>query len=318
MAEFRPLMASPQEAKHAATGRRRLGVIDLLLVLMSVIWGINFTVIKTALVDFSPLSFTAMRFLIASLVLLAVTRLLGRRPSIRRGDLGPLMFLGVVGHLVYQVAFIEGLARTRAGNAALILATTPVFIALLSAAIGHDRLNGKAILGVSLSFVGMTIIVTSNGQNVGIGGTLFGNLLLFGSTVCWAFYTVGLKRFIVRYGPLATMRVAILSGTGPLWLVSIPSLRQQSWSSIRPEAWAGLLFSALGAIVVSFFIWNYAIKRIGSTRTAAFSNLTPIFALVVAWLVLHERPSVGQLIGAAVILLGIYLTRGETSAGKAA
>lgn len=311
MAEIEQPIASETAESPTATARPQFGAIDLLLVLMCLVWGFNFTIVKTSLQDFSPLSFTALRFVIASSTLMLVVRMRGERRVVEGKDFRALVLLGIMGHMIYQVAFIEGLARTRAGNAALILATSPVVIALLSAARGHERLTARSYCGVALSFIGMLVIVGSNARALGFRGSLLGDGLLLGSTVCWAVYTVDLKRFLVRYGTLETMSVALLAGTVPLVFISLPSLLNQSWGTIRPFAWFGLFYSALGAIVLSFFIWNHGIKRIGSTRTAAYSNLTPVIALFVAWVFLSERPTTGQLAGATIILLGIYLTQGR-------
>ena len=95
----------------------------------------------------------------------------------------------------------------------------------------------------------------------------------------------------------------------PRLLICAPSLLRQDWSRVRPLAWAGLVYSGLFAIALAYLIWSYGVKKIGSTRTAIYSNITPVVALLVAWLALGESPSPGQLAGAVVIFTGIYLVR---------
>jgi drug/metabolite transporter (DMT)-like permease len=301
--------ATDQTKSPTPSPRRRFGTIDLLLFLMSTIWAVNFTVIKTSLEDFSPLSFNAIRFLIASITLFLIFRTHRPKFTIETEDLSSLITLGILANTVYQVAFIEGVARSRAGNAALILATTPMFVAVLSIVRGHEKLNARTVLGVLLSFIGIVFIVSSDAASIEFRSTLFGDILLLTATVCWSAYTIGLKRHIDRYGAMETTLVTMCAGTVPLVLISIPWLRAQAWSDVRATAWAGLVFSALGALVFCFVIWNYGVRRIGSTRTAAFSNLSPVIAVIAAWIGLNERPTKYQLVGMAVILLGIYLTR---------
>lgn len=309
-----PTVGSKATADHqpgapTPAPRGRFGTIDLLLFLMSTIWAVNFTVIKTALEDFSPLSFNATRFLIASITLFLIFRTRNPRLTIEPADLSSLITLGILANTVYQVAFIEGVARSRAGNAALILATTPMFVAVMSVVRGHEKLNARTLLGILLSFIGIVLIVLSDATSLDFRGTLFGDILLLTATVCWSAYTIGLKRHIDRYGAMETTLVTMCAGTVPLVLISIPWLKAQMWGQVRPMAWAGLAFSAFGALVFCFVVWNYGVRRIGSTRTAAFSNLSPVIAVIAAWIGLNERPTKYQLVGMAVILLGIYLTR---------
>jgi len=300
--------------------RNRLSWVDGLLVLMATIWAVNFTVVKIALEDFSPLSFNAMRFLIASATLALLFQRRREAWTVSSEDWGALIVLGILGITIYQVAFIEGLARSRAGTAALILATTPAVVALLNAVRGQERATRRMAVGIGLSLLGMLLIVSEDlgrFQASRFGNdadglpheSAFGDILLLVATVCWSLYTIGLKRHVHRYGALKSTLLVMISGTIPLVLISLPALQAQSWMTIRPVSWAALLFSALGAIVFCFLAWNYGLKRLGSTRTAIYSNLSPAIALLVAWVVLNERPNVEQLIGAAVILLGISLAR---------
>ena len=101
----------------------------------------------------------------------------------------------------------------------------------------------------------------------------------------------------------------MITGTPVLLLVCAPSLLQQDWSRVRPLSWIGVVYSGLLSIALAYIIWNHAVRKIGGTRTAAYGNLTPVVALLVAWPVLHEVPTPGQVAGAIVILCGIYLVR---------
>ena len=101
----------------------------------------------------------------------------------------------------------------------------------------------------------------------------------------------------------------MVAGTPVFLLVCAPQLWAQDWSRVRPVAWAGLAYSGLLAIALAQFIWNHGVRKMGSTRTAIYSNITPIVAVFVAWLALGESPTWGQLSGAVVIFSGLYLTR---------
>lgn len=287
----------------------RISRVDFLLLLMCLIWGVNFSIIKVALEDFHPLSFNAIRFTLASAVLALVARPRASRRKPNRKDLVRLMALGVLANCIYQLFFIHGINLTRAGNAALILGATPVFTTLLSAWRGHERLGRRAILGVAASFLGVSLIVLGSHNSISFAGTFLGDLLIFSCTLLWPIYSVGLRPLSVKYGSMECTRITMIAGTIPLVLLAIPSLLSQSWDRVHVAAWGGLVFSGAGAIAVCYSIWNYGVRRLGNTHTAAYSNITPVISLLVAWVVLGERPLWGQVLGMAIIFAGIYLTR---------
>ncbi|MCJ7560536.1 DMT family transporter, partial [Candidatus Bathyarchaeota archaeon] len=115
------------EAASTSAAKARFSSLDLLLVAMSFIWGINFSVVKGALANFSPLSFNAIRFGTASLILLSLLWIRERSLGVRKKDVGRFVMLALIGNTVYQLFFIMGIARTTAINSSLILATTPIF-----------------------------------------------------------------------------------------------------------------------------------------------------------------------------------------------
>lgn len=277
---------------------------------MVLIWGANFSVVKAALADFHPLSFNALRFLLASAVLWIAV--LGRPtgPPFARRDLLRLVGLGVLGNIVYQVLFIFGLDWTLAGNASLMLATVPVFAGLLSSLAGHERLAGGAWAGIVASFVGIGLVVLGGAQAVGFqAATVRGDLAMLAAAVAWAAYTVGSSPLVRRYGALRVTGVTMWIGTAGLVLISAPALAGQDWGAVRAISWVGLLYSGVLAIALAYLLWYYSVGRIGSSRTAIYSNTIPLVALAVAWPTLGEVPTWLQLAGAAGILGGITLAR---------
>jgi drug/metabolite transporter (DMT)-like permease len=298
-----------QAVPGAVSSASGFGSMDLLLLLMTVIWGSNFTAIKYSLEDLLPLSFNALRFFLASMVMVIASGLSRNGQKLAPGDGRRLFLLGLLGNTCYQSLFIIGMSHTRAGNAALILATTPMFTAILGRIRKHEYFTVRGVAGLLLAFVGIVMIVVSGRGEVSLGETILGDSLLLASTLCWSLYTVGSKHLVHTYGPIKTTMLMMTSGTPFLLLVCAPSLLRQDWSRVRPLAWAGLVYSGLFAIALAYLIWSYGVRKIGSTRTAIYSNITPIVALLVAWLALGEAPTLGQLAGAIVIFAGIYLVR---------
>jgi len=276
---------------------------------MALIWGSNFTVIKYSLEDLLPLSFNALRFTLASLVMLIIALLRRDGVKLAPGDGRRLFLLGLLGNTCYQTLFITGMSHTRAGNAALILATTPLCTAILGRIRKHEYFTARGVSGLAMAFAGIVMIVVSGRGEVSLSETVLGDSLLLASTVCWSVYTVGSKQLMHTYGSMKATTIMMTSGTPLLLLICAPSLISQDWGRVRPLAWAGLIYSGMFAIALAYLIWSYGVKKIGSTRTAIYSNITPIVALLVAWPALGESPTLGQLAGAVVIFTGIYLVR---------
>lgn len=285
--------------------------LDLLLLLMIVIWGANFSVVKYALRDFPELSFNGMRLLLAVTVFLAViVWQVRRRPlpePLTAADWKRLAFLGLVGHCLYQLAFLGGVARTSVANSALIFGCTPVIVAIMASIAGHERLTVVRWLGAALSFAGIYAIVGH--RAAWSTATLAGDLLVLGGMVCWSLYSVLAQPLLRRHSPLVVTGWSMTIGTGLYLLIAIRPFMTTDWAGISVTSWLLMVWSSLLALAFAYMVWYTAVQRIGSSRTAIYSNLTPIVAMIVAAVWLGEQIGSGQLFGAALILGGIGVTR---------
>lgn len=298
---------SPPETSGGA------GWTEASLAALVLIWGVNFSVAKWALAVFDPLVFNALRFVAASLLVGAALRLGGRVPLPRREDVPRVLALGLAGNVLYQMAFILGLDRTYAGHASLMLATVPVWVPLLSLLRGEERPGARTWTGVLASVAGVGM-VTGSGFALEGGEVLLGDAILLGAAVVWALYTVGARPLVRRYGSLAVTAWTLWVGTVGLVAAGVPALPGQRWEEAGPAAWGALLFSGVFSIAVAYLIWNRAVDRLGGTRTAIFSNLTPVVALAVGALWLGERLTPLSLLGAALVIGGVAWVRGDRGA----
>ncbi|GMV04872.1 MAG: hypothetical protein AMXMBFR53_11520 [Gemmatimonadota bacterium] len=282
---------------------------DMGLLGLAVIWGVNFSVVKAVLVFLDPLALNALRFPLAAAVLWGVVaRLPGPGPDAQ--DRLPLLVLGILGNVVYQMCFILGIDATLAGNASLLLATSPVWTVLLSAALGHEEPNGLVFVGSALTLAGMALVVAGGGGALGWGWeTIRGDLLMVAAALLWSVYTVGSGRYVRKYGAIRVTAWTLWVGTPFLVLAGTPALLATSWAAVPPWAWAGVAYAGVLSVGLAYLLWYRGVKRLGNSRTALYSNLVPVAALVTAWLWLHEVPTGLQIGGAAVILGGISLAR---------
>jgi drug/metabolite transporter (DMT)-like permease len=300
-------------------------MIDAALLLMAFIWGSNYSIVKSAFGEIPEHPFNAARLAIASaifLVLIVVARRVRVAASakatarqavfytpapITRADWLQLAWLGFVGHFLYQMLFIGGLARTSVANSSLLLATTPVVIAIASAALGRERIGRWHWIGGAISLTGIYLVV---GFGAGLSShTLIGDLMVAGGVGCWTVYTLGAGRLMERHSPLGVTGLSMIIGTIIYLPVMSGKIAAVEWSALSTATWLKILYSAVFALVVAYMIWYAAVQRIGSARTSVYSNTIPIFALAVAAIWLGEPVGVRKLLGAALVLAGVGLMR---------
>ena len=286
------------------------GSADLGLLLMALIWGINFPLIKVALGEIPALAFNALRFPLASLT---VVLIIGIRNEIRwpdREDLPRIFLLGIVGNVFYQGFFIFGLNGTLAGNASILLATIPVWTLCLSTLRKHESPGVLVWVGILATLGGMVLVVAGGKLTLGLQeGTLLGDLLMVAAAMTWATYAVGSRNMVRKYGSLPVTAWTLWIGSAGLVALGLPELLRTPLGGASVTAWVGVAYAGVAAVGLAYILWNRGVRRIGSSRTAAYQNLVPVVALLVAWVWLGEKPTGLQLAGAAVILGGVSLAR---------
>ena len=296
---------------------------------MTLIWGTNYSIVKHAFLAVHPQAFNAVRMIIASVVFLSISTVARTRarsrPATRaaanifftpdpitRRDWLALAGLGIVGHAAYQFFFIGGLARTSVSNSSLLLAATPVVIALLSAMLGHDRISRLHWVGVVLSMAGIYLVVGHGAAEGEASRT--GDAMMLAGVCCWAIYTLGARQLMLRHSPVGVTGYSMAIGTLLYVPLAYRKILATPWESLSVAVWLALVYSALFALCVAYTIWYMAVREIGSARTSVYSNLVPIVAMVTAVLFLGEVMTAARLAGAAAVLFGVALTR----AGKPA
>ena len=295
----------PERTQRVPSG---LSVTDLLLICMALVWGLNFIVVKFATGVFAPLAFNSTRILLAVVVLWAI--FLGRRLSLpSRRDMLVMLALGMLGNGLYQILFVEGLARTRASDAALLAAASPAFIEIIGWVRGHERAGVRGMSGIALSLAGIGLVVTGASHGATGQSTLVGNALILGSVLCWSFYSVFLKPFTERVDGLTLSAVTMTGGIIPMLIVAAPSLVATRWGAVPTAGWAAVAYSGLVALVVGYLFWYRGVRVLGPTRAAMYSNLQPLVAMSAGWALLGETPRAMQLMGALCIIGGLLLTR---------
>ena len=288
--------------------------LDFALLLMILIWGSNFSIVKVALRDFPEIAFNAMRMIVGSAVFLSVIAFTSNRteggsprPKVTARDWRELTFLGAIGTFLYQLCFVAGVGRTSVGNSSLIIGMSPVAIAIMSAAAGHERIKPMRWAGVLIALFGLYLVV---GHSLDLtGATWRGDALMIAGMICWALFSVASQPVLKRHSPLIVIGFAFSIGGALYVLTLLPWLLRVQWGSVSALSWMLMLASALLSLNLSYWIWYTGLQKLGGSRTSVYSYLTPIVAMIVAAFWIGEPISSNQIAGAAAIFAGLLITR---------
>ncbi len=290
------------------TDSARFSRHDAALLVVSLIWGANYTVNKQALGHVSPSVFAAIRFVVSTALLWAVVWGLGRAHPMPRRTLWRLLGLGVVGHTLNQLAFLAGLQRTTATNSAVIFGSLPVVVAVLGLGLGHERPRPRVWVGILLGTAGVLLVVGAKGLHFG-GETSRGDLFSVAALLFWAVFTVGLRRVAMGHNAFQVAALTHLGGTPGLIAAAAPALPGVTLSGLHPAVWGAVAYSSVLSSVVASVLWTRSLKALGGPRTALYNCVTPLVAGGIAWLFLGERPVPLQGLGALLVIAGVLASR---------
>jgi drug/metabolite transporter (DMT)-like permease len=281
----------------------------MLLLAAVLLWSANFTAVKFSLTHgFSPLSFAAVRWTCAAIALAAVTLKMEGSLGIQRRDVLLLIGVAGVGFWFNQMSLVFAIDRAPASTIALIFGLFPIFVALLSHATGVERLKLRHAVAVVVSFSGAALVAV--GARVALGGHFGGILFAFSNAFFFASFAVVVVPLMRRYSPYRITAVASLVCAVLLDLASTPTLVGQDWSGVSNWAWFALIYSVT-SLVTGNILWLKALRLVGPGQASLYSNFQSFPAAVIAFVILSEPLSALQILGGAVIAVGIMLARTE-------
>jgi drug/metabolite transporter (DMT)-like permease len=280
-----------------------------------VIWASTFVVTKAALADLGPLTLTAARFAVALVALAPAARPRGLRPRLL---VRPAYILGgLTGVALFFALQNVGLTLTSAASASLIHASTPAIISLSAVALLGERLNARQAAGVALAVAGSALVAVAAPAGQQGANPLLGNLLMFGSVLAWAVYTVLGKRLAGVEDPLVSTAAGTAVGLACLLPLAAIEIATQGPPRLT---WAGagsILYLGVAASALTLVLWNYALSRVPASTASAFINLVPIAGALLAVLA-GEALSLAEIGGGLLALAGVWLSAQGAGTRRAA
>jgi drug/metabolite transporter (DMT)-like permease len=280
----------------------------ILLVLMSLVWGATFVVIKNALVDISPLFFNAVRMSLAALVLAAVFH--RELPRITTGAVWSGILVGVflcVGNEL-QTA---GLQYTTPSKSAFLTGVSVVLVPLFLALFWKRGINRWSATGVSLGFAGLYLLTVPGGAGMSLAGMNRGDLYTLGAAIVFAFHIIFIGHVTRehRWQQITVVQVAV---TATVMILTAPlgEKIQAAWSA---RVISGIAITGFLSLALAFSVQAWAQQYTPPTHAALIFSLEPVFAWITSFLVLGERLGVRAGVGALCILAGVLISEEKGS-----
>jgi O-acetylserine/cysteine efflux transporter len=295
-------------------GKRRFVVLAFSLLV--VFWGSAFAVVKVGLGYSPPVLFAGLRILIGGLAMVVAALLWGGSPNVGR-DWPVFLLLALYNAVLFIGLQTYAILHLPSGSAAVLVYLQPILVGVLAWLILGEPLSTAKIVGLLLGFSGIVAVSMesiSGGTNaVSPAGVIFGA----GSALFWALGTVYFKKYEERISTLWAVAMTFLVGGVVLTALGlvVEGWREVSWTG---EFVASLLYSGLVGISLAWVIW-FALVRAGeASRVAAYIFAVPLTAVLIGVVFLDEPLGYALLVGAALVVSGIYLVNREPRRAKEA
>lgn len=264
-------------------------------------WGSAFAGIRVALESYTPTHLVLLRHLVASLILVLYALYQGFSLP-RWRDVPAFMILGALGFTIYHIALSYGQTRVPAATASFIIASAPVFMALLASFFLGEKLKLWGWLGIAISFGGVAVIAVGRQSGLQIDRWA---LIVVLSALSQSLYSLGQRPLLKVYTPLQFTTYAMWAGTfmmlpfsGGLW---------QEMQHAGTEETLAVVYLGIAPSVIGYVMWSSALSRLPAGIAGSVLYMVPPVALIVAWVWLGEMPSLISIIGGAFVLTGVIL-----------
>ena len=277
-----------------------------LLLFTMLVWGSTFVVTKDLIARWPPFTVALVRVALGTLILLPMA--LARRSHGERLPWPTLWLMGLIGVTLYYLAFNLAMVHVSASQGALVQASIPAMTALVAVLWLGERATATRWLGIALSVCGVLIVFSGSSSDSG-GSSLFGNLLMVGTVVCWALYTALAKR-VAGFDSLVISTA--VTGTGSLMLLPLAGyevvVAGEGLAPLSVVGWLEMLYLGGIASGLAYLLYNASLRHLDASEVGVYTNLIPIVGVLTGVILLGEPLSARAIAGGLVVMLGVWIT----------
>jgi drug/metabolite transporter (DMT)-like permease len=305
----------PTRDAHRPSGLL-LGAALLLILLL---WSVNYTAGKIALRHMGPLTLASLRIELAALLMLSIHFLRRARARFQRRDFWTFAYLGFLGVVLNQGCFMAGLNYTTSERSVLVKALGPILILLFARALKLEAFTTPKIAGMALAFLGVMLLETESGA-VGHASPVIGDAITLVSTTGFAVYSVLGKR-VLNASPTGSYDSISLNTfiTVAAAVMLLPLAVRQGivldWKGVGRVGWGGLVYMAVGSSVGAYTLFYWVLKHLDASRVAAINYVQPLLVIVLSMLFLGEHPTGHLILGGVFVLVGVYFVERVSTGG---
>lgn len=271
-------------------------------------WGASFVWIKGALRELGPLALLTLRFAIGlGVVWVLAWRAAPAGCAIRRAEAAPLAALGLLGVTAQQILQTTGIRLASASAASWISALSPALIVLLAWPMLGEKIRTRQAAGLLMAFLGAGLVSSTSGLPSAQGGSPWGALLVLGSAVLWALYSILGKALSARHPPIVMTAWGMTFGWLPM---GVAFLAVQGWrelAGISASTWLMVVLLGIASTGLAYGLYFYALSSAEAALAAALQYLEPLVTMAMAAVMLGEALTSAMFLGGALILGGVWI-----------
>lgn len=290
--------------------------VHLALFIVSLIYGATFTIAKQVMPLYvKPFAFILMRVSVAAVLIFVFHSIFIKKKITDWKDIRTLCISALFGVAFNMLLFFKGLSITTSINGAVLMMNTPIFVVVFAALYLKERITAQKIIGIGIAAVGAVLLM--GGRNFNFSAqTVWGDVMVTGNAIIYAFYLVYAKSLMQKYHPLTVTMWSFVFG----WFVVLPfgagEFMQIQFATFTPQIWLGVAFITVGSTFLTYVLNAYALRKASSSLVGSYIYLQPVLAALIAIVSGKDLLTIEKLVFILIIFCGVFLVSWQKKSGQ--